>query len=154
MLRSDDVRAHVEVGGQRSASTTGCASRAALLPSDVAETPAEFQARLPGVAPAVLPMPPAQRDDMARASGLRAAVPRRTVIGEMGHVLAENEYVESEMRRRDFHVQDGQWVDGVLLPGDPVDGGDLEAFLRDQFRAQQADARAAAWGPGQALGRR
>ena len=53
MLRSDDVRAHVEVGGQRSASTTGCASRAALLPSDVAETPAEFQARLPGVAPAV-----------------------------------------------------------------------------------------------------
>ena len=154
MLRSDDVRAHVEVGGQRSASTTGCASRAALLPSDVAETPAEFQARLPGVAPAVLPMPPAQRDDMARASGLRAAVPRRTVIGEMGHVLAENEYVESEMRRRDFHVQDGQWVDGVLLPGDPVDGADLEAFLRDQFRAQAAETRAAAWGPGQALGRR
>jgi len=30
----------------------------------------------------------------------------------MGHVLAENEYVESEMRRRDFHVQDGQWWTG------------------------------------------
>ena len=91
---------------------------------------------------------------MARASGLRGAAPRRTVIGGMGHVMAENQYVAREMRRRDFHVQDGQWVDGVLLPGDPVDEGDLEAFLRDQFRAQQADARAAAWGPGQALGRR
>ena len=91
---------------------------------------------------------------MAPVRGSRITVPRRTEIATMEDVLAENEYVEREMRRRDFHLQHGQWVDGVLLPGDPVDHVDLEAVLREQFRAQQAETRAAAWGPGYALGHR
>ena len=91
---------------------------------------------------------------MAPVRGSRIMVPRRTEIATMEDVLAENEYVEREMRRRDFHLQHGQWVDGVLLPGDPVDHVDLEAVLREQFRAQQAETRAAAWGPGYALGHR
>ena len=46
-----------------------------------------------------------------------------------------------EMERRDFQLREGQWVDGVLLPGYPLDDAELESFLRGQFREQQAEAR-------------
>ena len=81
------------------------------------------------------------------------AVPRRTEIGDMKDILAENQYVEREMERRNFQRRDGQWVGGVLLRGDPPDGDDLESFLRRQFQAQRDTARVTAWGPGRTLGR-
>ena len=82
------------------------------------------------------------------------AQPRRTKIAGMGECLAENQYVEREMKRRDFELVNGQWQDGVLLEGDPQSDADLEPFLRTQFRVQQEEARAAAWGAGRKLGRR
>ena len=66
----------------------------------------------------------------------------------MGGILAENQYVEREMKRRDFELVNGQWQDGVLLEGDPQSDADLEPFLRTQFRIQQEEARAAVWGGG------
>ena len=72
----------------------------------------------------------------------------------MSECLAENQYVEREMKRRDFELVNGQWQDGVLLEGDPQSDADLEPFLRTQFRVQQEEARAAAWGAGRKLGRR
>ena len=70
----------------------------------------------------------------------------------MGDIIAENQFVAREMERRDFQFRGGQWVGGLLLAGDPPDHSDLEAFLRDQFRAQQAQSHAAAMGPGRTLG--
>ena len=71
----------------------------------------------------------------------------------MGEILGENQYVAREMERRDFQLREGQWVDGVLLPGDPLDDAELESFLRGQFREQQAKARSSVWGPGRRLGK-
>ena len=82
------------------------------------------------------------------------AQPRRTQIAGMTECLAENQYVEREMKRRDFELVNGQWQDGVLLEGDPQSDADLEPFLRTQFRVQQEEARATAWGAGRKLGRR
>ena len=81
------------------------------------------------------------------------AVPRRTEIGDMKDILAENQYVEREMERRNFQRRDGQWVGGVLLPEDPLDDAELESSLRSLFRTQQAEGRSRAWGPGRTLGR-
>ena len=92
-------------------------------------------------------------DVRAALSCRSVRVPRRTEIGDMRGIRAENQYVESEMERRDFQRPNGQWVGGVLLPGDPPDGVDLESFLRRQFQAQQESARVAAWGTGRTLGR-
>ena len=80
-------------------------------------------------------------------------VPRRTEIADMKGILAENQYVEREMERRGFQRPEGQWVDGRLLPDDPPNDADLEAFLRRQFQAQQDSTRASVWGPGRTLGR-
>ena len=91
---------------------------------------------------------------MRPARQSRAVAPRRTSIATMGNVLAENKFVEHEMKRRDFQMRDGQWVDGLLLPGDPTDDAQLESFLRREFQAQQEEARVTAWGRGRALGRR
>ena len=86
--------------------------------------------------------------------GSARALPRRTKIAGMGEYLAENQYVEREMKRRNFELVNGQWQDGVLLEGDPQNDAELESFLRTQFRSQQEEARAAAWGAGRKLGRR
>ena len=79
--------------------------------------------------------------------------PRRTEIAGMGEILAENQYVEREVKRRDFELVNGEWQDGVRLEGDPEDDTKLEPFLRNQFRSQQEEARTAAWGTGRTLGR-
>ena len=71
----------------------------------------------------------------------------------MGEILAENQYVEREMKRRDFELVNGEWQDGVRLEGDPEDDAELELFLRNQFQTQQEEVRAAAWGTGRTLGR-
>ena len=71
----------------------------------------------------------------------------------MGEILAEHQYVEREMKRRDFELVNGLWQDGVRLEGDPEDDAELELFLRDQFRMQQEEVRTAAWGTGRTLGR-
>ena len=81
------------------------------------------------------------------------ARPRRTEIAGMGEILAENQYVEREMKRRDFELVNGEWQDGVRLEGDPEDDKKLESFLRSQFQTQQEEARTAAWGTGRTLGR-
>ena len=81
------------------------------------------------------------------------ARPRRTEIAGMGDYLAENKYVEREMKRRSFQVVRGQWQGGVLFEGDPEDDAELELFLRNQYRTLQAEARSAAWGAGRILGR-
>ena len=90
---------------------------------------------------------------MVSAPGSGQGAARRAAFAGMGDILAENLYVEREMQRRDFQRPHGQWVDGVLLEGDPVDDKDLEPFLRRQFRAQQEETRSAAWGAGRTLGR-
>ena len=71
----------------------------------------------------------------------------------MGELLAENQYVEREMKRRSFQVVNGQWHGGVLLQGDPDDDAELELFLRIQFRTLQEEVRAGSWGAGRTLGR-
>ena len=81
------------------------------------------------------------------------AMPRRTGVAGMGEYLAENQYVEREMKRRDFELVNGEWQDGVRLEGDPEDDKKLESFLRSQFQTQQEEARTAAWGTGRTLGR-
>ena len=86
-------------------------------------------------------------------ASMSSRVPRRTEIADMKDILAENQYVEHEMERREFQRPEGQWVGGRLLPDDPPNDADLEAFLRRQFQAQQDSERARDWGPGRALGR-
>ena len=86
-------------------------------------------------------------------ASMSSRVPRRTDIADMKGILAENQYVEREMERRGFQRPEGQWVDGTLLPDDPPNDADLEAFLRRQFQAQQDSTRASVWGPGRTLGR-
>ena len=71
----------------------------------------------------------------------------------MGEYLAENQYVEREMKRRSFQVVNGQWQGGVRLQGDPDDDAELELFLRMQFRTLQEEVRAGSWGAGRTLGR-
>ena len=90
--------------------------------------------------------------DAATARRFGAVAPRRTGVVGMEEILSENQYVAREMERRDFQLREGQWVDGVLLPGDPLDDAELESFLRGQFREQQAEARSSVWGPGRKLG--
>ena len=90
--------------------------------------------------------------DAATARRFGAVAPRRTGVVGMEEILSENQYVAREMERRDFQLREGQWVDGVLLPGDPLDDAELESFLRRQFREQQAAARSSVWGPGRKLG--
>ena len=90
--------------------------------------------------------------DASSARRFGAVAPRRTGVAGMGEILGENQYVAREMERRDFQLREGQWVDGVLLPGDPVDDAELESFLRRQFREQQAGVRSSVWGPGRKLG--
>ena len=90
--------------------------------------------------------------DAASARRFGAVAPRRTGVAGMGEILGENQYVAREMERRDFQLREGQWVGGVLLPGDPLDDAELESFLRSQFREQQAEARSSVWGPGRKLG--
>ena len=97
--------------------------------------------------------PSSRREDMRRARQSRVVAPRRTQIATMGNVLAENKFVEREMKRRNFQMREGQWVGGLLLPGDPTDDAQLESFLRRQFQAPQEEARVAAWGQGRTLGR-
>ena len=74
-------------------------------------------------------------------------------IADMKGILAENQYVESEMQERGFQRPEGQWVGGTSFPDDPPNDADLEAFLRRQFQAQQDSTRASDWGPGRTLGR-
>ena len=81
------------------------------------------------------------------------ARPRWRRISGMGEYLAENQYVEREMKRRSFQLVNGQWQGGVRLQGDPDDDAELELFLRMQFRTLQEEVRAGSWGAGRTLGR-
>jgi hypothetical protein len=81
------------------------------------------------------------------------ARPRWRRISGMGEYLAENQYVEREMKRRSFQLVNGQSQGGVRLQGDPDDDAELEPFLRMQFRTLQEEVRAASWGAGRTLGR-
>ena len=92
--------------------------------------------------------------DAVSAQRLGVAVVRRSGVAGMEEILRENQHVAREMERRDFQLREGQWVGGVLLPGDPSDDADLESFLRSQFQSEESEARSRAWGPGRALGRK
>ena len=102
---------------------------------------------------AVLPSTAAAGRGVSATRRSTRARPRRTEIAGMGEILAENQYVEREMKRRNFQVVHGQWQGGVLFEGDPEDDAELELFLRNQYRTLQAEARSAAWGAGRILGR-
>ena len=67
----------------------------------------------------------------------------------MGDSLAENAYVEREMKKRRFQLVRGVWQGGVVHEGDPEDDAELELFLRNKYRTLQPDA----WGVGRTLGR-
>ena len=142
---------------QGSLSTVGDVLRSSLGSGDVDVCPGEVGGTTGATSSCTvdpLLSPPSRREDMRPARQSRVVAPRRTSIATMGNVLAENKFVEHEMKRRDFQMRDGQWVDGLLLPGDPTDDAQLELFLRRQFQAQQEEARVAALGRGRALGRR
>ena len=94
------------------------------------------------------------RLDAVSAQRVGVAVVRRSGVAGMEEILSENQHVAREMERRDFQLREGQWVGGVLLPGDPSDDADLESFLRSQFQSEESEARSRAWGPGRALGRK
>ena len=102
---------------------------------------------------AVVPFPAAGGRSASATRRSTRAMPRRTEIAGMGELLAENQYVEREMKRRNFQVVNAQWQGGVLFEGDPEDDAELELFLRNQFRTVQEEARRAAWGTGRTLGR-
>ena len=102
---------------------------------------------------AVVPSPAAACRSASATRRSTRARPRRTEIVGMSEILAENQYVEREMKRRDFQLVNAQWQGGVLLEGDPEDDAELELFLRNQFRTVQEEARRAAWGTGRTLGR-
>ena len=55
----------------------------------------------------------------------------------MGELLAENQYVEREMKRREFQLVNAQWQGGVVLESDPQEDAELELCLRNQFRTLQ-----------------
>ena len=105
------------------------------------------------VSGAVVPPPAAAGRSASSTRRSTRARPRRTEIAGMGELLAENQYVEREMKRRDFQMVNAQWQGGVLFEGDPEDDAELELFLRNQFRTVQEEARRAAWGTGRTLGR-
>ena len=91
------------------------------------------------------------------ASGLGKRRRGRGGVRGLQETHAENEFVDEEMRKRHFHLTSGgQWLGGVLLPGDPEDDQFLEGFLRQQFRAkreqEQTSSTDAAWGAGRRLG--
>ena len=67
----------------------------------------------------------------------------------MGDYLAENKYVEREMKKRGFDLVCGVWQGGVVHEGDLEDDAELELFLRNQYLTLQSDA----WGAGRTLGR-
>ena len=101
-----------------------------------------------------LSVPASARSGAATSSrGVTRASQRRVAFADMSDILAENQHVDCEMKRRSFQSLHGQWVGGVLLEGDPQDDAELEGFLRNQFRAQQAGSSASAWGSGRTLGR-
>ena len=84
--------------------------------------------------------------------------------GDMSETLAENRYVDEQMREWGYDVKGGQWVGGVALANDSArrlaadEARREEFFLREQFRAERAAAaeadREATSGQGVRLGGR
>ena len=96
----------------------------------------------------------------ARGRGARSTA--RGTRGDMGAILAENQYVDDEMRARGFQQVNGQWIGGVASQADSasrlvaIDADQEEVFLRQRFRDNQnveaAEVQEAPWGVGQRLG--
>ena len=89
-----------------------------------------------------------------RGQGVSAADTQRRRFGDLEEHLAENRYVDEEMRRRGFVQQGTQWVGGQMLPGEPADANLREEYLRGEFRRQRAEEQASAsrsWGHGRRL---
>ena len=90
-----------------------------------------------------------------RMHGVAPVDSRRKRLGDIKEITAENHYVDDEIKRRGFVEHAGQWVGGVMLPGEPQDANLAEQFLRDKFRRQLAEQKAEAsqdWGLGRRLG--
>jgi hypothetical protein len=72
--------------------------------------------------------------------------------GDMSEILAENEYVDEELRRRGFQLHGGQWIGGQVLPGEPSDVNLAERFLREQYELRRVGDGTPSWGEGRRLG--